>query len=59
MVIPIDRAGITLEDDWDGLRQRFTGSRTGHFKDVAVHADEVLRMQLDFEDAGGKKQIPT
>lgn len=41
-VIPINRAGMILEDDWDGIGQRLTGSGTGIFSDVAVQADEVL-----------------
>lgn len=41
-VIPIDRAGVVLEDDWDGIGQRLTGSGTGIFNDVEVGADEVL-----------------
>ena len=37
VVVPVDRAGVTLEDDWDGVGQRFTGSGTGRFDDVVVH----------------------
>ena len=42
-VVPCDREGVTLEDDWDGVGQRFTGSGTGRFEDVAVGEEEVLR----------------
>ena len=51
-VIPINRAGVVLEDDWDGIGQRLTGSGTGIFSDVAVHADEVLMAAVEStEDA--------
>jgi alkylation response protein AidB-like acyl-CoA dehydrogenase len=41
-IVPADRAGVTLEDDWDGIGQRLTASGTSRFDDVAVAADEVL-----------------
>ena len=25
-VVPVDREGVVLEDDWDGFGQRLTGS---------------------------------
>ncbi|MCP5200679.1 MAG: acyl-CoA dehydrogenase family protein [Gammaproteobacteria bacterium] len=53
VVVPVDRAGVTLEDDWDGVGQRFTGSGTGRFDDVVVHEEEILRSPLDAEVAGG------
>lgn len=40
-VIPVNRDGIVIEDDWDGIGQRLTGSGTTHFKHVYVHKDEV------------------
>lgn len=43
VVVPCDREGVTLEDDWDGVGQSFTGSGTGRFKNVAVAEDEILR----------------
>ena len=42
VVIPADRTGVRLIDDWDGFGQRRTGTGTTLFKDVAVSADEVL-----------------
>jgi alkylation response protein AidB-like acyl-CoA dehydrogenase len=42
-VVPTDREGVTLKDDWDGMGQRLTASGTTHFAGVAVAADEVLR----------------
>jgi len=41
-VVPVDRPGVTLEDDWDGMGQRLTASGTSRFDDVRVEADEVL-----------------
>ena len=41
-VVPVDRAGVTVADDWDGMGQRLTASGTTLFEDVHVAADEVL-----------------
>lgn len=41
VVIPVNREGIAIEDDWDGIGQRLTGSGTTHFENVYVHKDEV------------------
>ncbi len=41
-VIPTDRAGVTVNDDWDALGMRRTDSGTVEFHDVEVRADEVL-----------------
>jgi alkylation response protein AidB-like acyl-CoA dehydrogenase len=42
VVVPADRDGVRLIDDWDGFGQRRTGTGTTVFADVAVSADEVL-----------------
>jgi alkylation response protein AidB-like acyl-CoA dehydrogenase len=42
VVVPANRSGVRLVDDWDGFGQRRTGTGTTTFKDVAVYADEVL-----------------
>jgi alkylation response protein AidB-like acyl-CoA dehydrogenase len=42
VVIPADRDGVRLVDDWDGFGQRRTGTGTTTFTNVAVAADEVL-----------------
>jgi alkylation response protein AidB-like acyl-CoA dehydrogenase len=42
VVVPADRAGVRLIDDWDGFGQRRTGTGTTIFNDVAVSPDEVL-----------------
>jgi alkylation response protein AidB-like acyl-CoA dehydrogenase len=42
VLVPADRAGVRVIDDWDGFGQRRTGTGTTIFNDVAVSADEVL-----------------
>jgi alkylation response protein AidB-like acyl-CoA dehydrogenase len=42
VVVPADREGVRLIDDWDGFGQRRTGTGTTVFTNVAVSADEVL-----------------
>ncbi|MDH6197480.1 alkylation response protein AidB-like acyl-CoA dehydrogenase [Mycobacterium frederiksbergense] len=42
VLVPTNRAGVRLVDDWDGFGQRRTGTGTTTFTDVAVAADEVL-----------------
>jgi len=41
-LIPAARAGIVIEDDWDGIGQTQTGSGTVTFHGVRVRDDEVL-----------------
>jgi alkylation response protein AidB-like acyl-CoA dehydrogenase len=45
-VVPVDRAGVELLDDWDGMGQRLTASGTTGFDNVAVAEDEILPRQL-------------
>ena len=42
VIVPADRTGVRLIDDWDGFGQRRTGTGTTVFTDVAVSPDEVL-----------------
>jgi alkylation response protein AidB-like acyl-CoA dehydrogenase len=42
VVVPADREGVRLIDDWDGFGQRRTGTGTTAFTEVAVAEDEVL-----------------
>jgi len=42
LAIPTQRAGITVNDDWDNIGQRQTDSGTITFDRVAVSASEVL-----------------
>ncbi len=41
-IIPADRPGVELFDDWDGFGQRTTASGGTRFTDVEVHPDEVV-----------------
>lgn len=42
-LIPTDREGVQVFDDWDGIGQQYTGSGTTRFANVRVERDEVLR----------------
>jgi alkylation response protein AidB-like acyl-CoA dehydrogenase len=42
VIIPADRQGVELLDDWDGIGQRVTGTGTTNFHDVRVEASEVI-----------------
>ncbi len=41
-VIPIDREGLTVKDDWDGFGQRLTGTGTTRLDNVRVAEDEYF-----------------
>lgn len=41
-IIPVQRDGVELLDDWDGSGQRLTGSGTTHFHNVRVEASELI-----------------
>jgi alkylation response protein AidB-like acyl-CoA dehydrogenase len=47
VVVPADREGVVLEDDWDGLGQSLTGTGTTRLENVAIEPDEVLERGLD------------
>jgi len=40
-VVPTDRPGVELLDDWDGFGQRTTATGTSRFTDVLVEPEEV------------------
>jgi alkylation response protein AidB-like acyl-CoA dehydrogenase len=40
--IPADREGLVIEDDWDGIGQRQTGSGRVSYHGVRIHQSEVL-----------------
>lgn len=42
VIVPADREGVRLVDDWDGFGQRRTGTGTTTFTSVDVASDEVL-----------------
>jgi alkylation response protein AidB-like acyl-CoA dehydrogenase len=41
-VIPVDRKGVTIADDWDGFGQRLTGTGTTRLDDVHVAEEEYF-----------------
>lgn len=49
VLIPVNREGIELIDDWDGLGQRLTATGTTHFRNVRVKRQEAV---FDAPDAG-------
>jgi alkylation response protein AidB-like acyl-CoA dehydrogenase len=49
VLIPINRDGVELIDDWDGLGQRLTATGTTHFRNVRVKRQEVV---FDAPDIG-------
>jgi alkylation response protein AidB-like acyl-CoA dehydrogenase len=42
VIVPVDREGVTLEDDWDGMGQRLTGTGTTRLENVAVAEHELI-----------------
>ncbi|MBB3102199.1 acyl-CoA dehydrogenase family protein [Azomonas macrocytogenes] len=42
LLLPTQRAGLTINDDWDGFGQRQTDSGTVHFNKVVIERDELL-----------------
>jgi alkylation response protein AidB-like acyl-CoA dehydrogenase len=42
IALPADRAGLRVNNDWDGIGQRQTDSGSVYFKNVQVSADEIL-----------------
>jgi alkylation response protein AidB-like acyl-CoA dehydrogenase len=42
VIIPGDRAGVLRPNDWDGFGQRFTGSGTVSFNDVAIGPEDYF-----------------
>lgn len=43
-IVPKDRAGLEVVDDWDGMGQRTTASGTVKLEQVAVQEDEIVRV---------------
>jgi alkylation response protein AidB-like acyl-CoA dehydrogenase len=41
-VVPVDREGVRVDDDWDGFGQRLTGTGTTHLDDVRVEPHEYF-----------------
>ncbi len=53
-VVPRDRAGLELVDDFDAIGQRLTASGTTHLNDVTVYPDELRP-----RPAGGHRSVVT
>lgn len=49
IIVPVQREGIEIVDDWDGIGQRLTASGTAHFRAVQAATDEVV---FDAEGVG-------
>ena len=59
-LIPADRPGIVLRDDWDGMGQRTTATGTTTFTDVGIDPDELLELRTlkeGFTHIGGHRQL--
>ncbi|RAK30412.1 alkylation response protein AidB-like acyl-CoA dehydrogenase [Actinoplanes lutulentus] len=58
-LIPADRAGISHDDDWDGIGQQHTGSGTTVLTDVVVHPGELLPFTIPNPDRrnGAQSQL--
>jgi SfnB family sulfur acquisition oxidoreductase len=48
--VPAGSPGLTLNEDWDAMGQRTTGSGTAVFEDVAVLPEHVLPFQKIFDE---------
>ena len=52
VIIPTDRAGVEIVDDWDGIGQRYTASGSTYLNNVQVFADEIIEVvpeQVNFK----------
>nr|WP_294501836.1 acyl-CoA dehydrogenase family protein [uncultured Rhodopila sp.] len=47
VLIPTDRAGLSILDDWDGMGQRLTASGGVLFENVEVLPEEIVRRRLE------------
>jgi alkylation response protein AidB-like acyl-CoA dehydrogenase len=45
VIVPTDRDGLHVKDDWDGMGQRLTASGSLVFDNLQVHDDEVVHPQ--------------
>lgn len=57
-VVPVNREGVTVEDDWDGFGQRRTGSGTTRFDDVRVDEGELLGFVDPVEGQAWRASLP-
>jgi len=42
LAVPVDRPGVEIPNDWDGIGQRFTGSGTTRFTNTPVYESDVI-----------------
>jgi alkylation response protein AidB-like acyl-CoA dehydrogenase len=49
VVVPTDREGVQITDDWDGFGQRRTGSGTTQFTDVVVNSEDIVKFDQPAE----------
>lgn len=59
-VVPLDREGVTVEDDWDAMGQRTTASGTARFDQVFVSDDEIMaseRVWMERNFVGAAAQL--
>ncbi|MCB8878501.1 acyl-CoA dehydrogenase family protein [Acidisoma silvae] len=59
-LLPVNRTGIAMQDDWDGMGQRTTATGTTTFTDVVIQEDELIEFRsLDevFTHIGGHRQL--
>lgn len=52
VIVPVDREGVSVVDDWDGMGQRRTGTGTTRFDRVTVHPEEFLSVRPRHEPRG-------
>lgn len=52
-VVPVDRAGVTIHDDWNGFGQRLTATSSVEFDDVRVEPHEVRSFPTGGPRRGG------
>lgn len=52
VIVPHDRQGVNLVDDWGGFGQRLTATGSSIFEDVVVYADEIFAQSKQISRAG-------
>ncbi len=52
-IVPTNRDGVRIDDDWDGIGQRLTASGTAVFDNVRVYTHEVFIRQAGHVDGYG------
>ncbi|GAA3527296.1 acyl-CoA dehydrogenase family protein [Nocardioides daeguensis] len=60
VLVPVDREGISLIDDWDGMGQRTTATGTTQLRDVRVEPEELVALRTleeRFTHVGGHRQL--